>query len=104
MKALESWTFSLQALAGIANEKALSYVKDGALQSLRDNCAAQGKAGPGRRSEEAKAVETILEIFQDPPRSIVKASLRLRKAPTSGPDLDLQRFSYIGPERSPLLL
>ncbi len=72
LKALESWTFSLQALAGIANEKALGYVKDGALQSLRDNCAAQGKAGPGRRSEEAKAVETILEIFQDPPRSIVK--------------------------------
>lgn len=72
LKALESWTFSLQALAGIANDKALSYIKDGALRSLSDNYAAQGKTGLGRRSEEAKAVETILDIFKDPPRSIVK--------------------------------
>jgi hypothetical protein len=61
LKALESWTFSLQALAGIANERALGYLKDGALQSLRDQCAAQGKTGPSRRSEEAKAIDTILD-------------------------------------------
>jgi len=72
LKAVESWAFSLQALAGTADDRALSYIKDGALQSLRDHCAAQGTNGPGRRSEEAKAVETILDIFKDPPRSIIK--------------------------------
>jgi hypothetical protein len=71
LKALESWTFSLQALAGTADEKALDHIRNGALQALRDQYA-KGMKGLPRLSEEAKIVEAVLDVFKDPPRSILK--------------------------------
>ncbi|MCX6570530.1 MAG: hypothetical protein NT006_03800 [Candidatus Aminicenantes bacterium] len=72
LKALESWTFSLQALAGTADEKALDHIRNGALQALRNNYANKGTKGLPPPSEAAKIVETVLDLFKDPPRSIVK--------------------------------
>jgi hypothetical protein len=71
LKAMESWTFSLQALAGTADEKALDHIRYGALQAIRDHYA-KGMKGLPRLSEEAKIVETVQDIFKDPPRSILK--------------------------------
>jgi len=71
LKALESWTFSLQALAGTADEKALDHIRNGALQALRDQYA-KGMKGLPRLSGEAKIVEAVLDVFKDPPRSILK--------------------------------
>ena len=71
LKSQESWTFSLQALAGTADPKALDYIRNGALQALRDHYA-KGTKGLPRLSEEPKIVESVLDIFKDPPRSILK--------------------------------
>jgi hypothetical protein len=67
LRALESWTFSLQALAGTADERALGYIRENALQSLR-----KLQADRRTESEASKGIETVLAIFKDPPRSIVK--------------------------------
>ena len=72
VKALENWTFSLQALAGTADERALDYVRNGALQALREHSAGQGALARRSLSEADKIVETVLAVFEDPPRSIAK--------------------------------
>ena len=72
LKAVESWVFSLQALAGTADDRALSYIKDGDFNRSGTIAQPKGRTALRRRSEEAKAVETVLDIFKDPPRSIIK--------------------------------